>query len=152
MGKYATQDLNIKPEKLIGKRIGKFEVKAILGRGGMGIVYKVWDTLEEEYKAIKVVPDELSRDRLSIESLKNEVKAASRISHPNVIRVLGLEEKDGLFFIVMEYIQGESLTDKLANSKTKKLSENEVVKIMKDLALGLQEAHKKNVIHRDIKF
>jgi len=131
-------------DTFIGKKLGKYEVKEKLGQGAMGIVLKVWDTLEEVYKAIKMVPPEVAFDKLSFNQLKKEV-------NPNVIKVMGLEEYQGLYFILMEYIEGETLADKLADVLEGKLDENIVLEYMDQICLGLKEAHKNGVIHLDLK-
>jgi len=138
-------------EIFIGKKFGKYEVKEKIGQGAMGIILKVWDTLEDVYKAIKMVPPELSFDRLSFIQLKKEVNASSKISHPNVIKVMGLEEFQGLYFIIMEYVNGVTLADKLADSSDGKIEEEIVLEYMKQICLGLKEAHENGVIHLDLK-
>jgi len=135
----------------IGKKISKYEIKSKIGQGAMGIILKVWDTLEEVYKAIKMVPPELSFDKLSFNQLKKEVNSSSKIIHPNVIKVMGLEEYQGLYFIVMEFIDGLTLADILADAPDGKLDEEIVVKYMNQICLGLNEAHKNGVIHLDLK-
>ncbi|NIM17151.1 MAG: protein kinase [Candidatus Aminicenantes bacterium] len=139
------------PDTLVGQRLGKYQVREIIGRGGMGVVFKVWDTLEDQAKAIKMVPPELASSPLAFEELKREISLASGIVHPNVVNVLSLEAQDGQYFIVMEYISGESLEKKIARVEDRKLPEAEVIRIMKKAAEGIIEAHGKNVIHRDLK-
>jgi len=135
----------------IGKRFGKYEIKEKIGQGAMGIVLKVYDTLEDVYKAIKMVPPEVAFDKLSFNQLKQEVNSSSKVVHPNVIKVMGLEEFQGLYFIVMEYIEGETLADKLAENNNRKVPEAEVLEYFKQSCNGLSEAHKRNVIHLDLK-
>jgi predicted Ser/Thr protein kinase len=139
------------PDTLVGQRLGKYQVREIIGRGGMGVVFKVWDTLEDQDKAIKMVPPELASSPLAFEELKREISLASGIVHPNVVNVLSLEAQDGQYFIVMEYIPGESLETKIARQENRKLPEAKVIPIMKKAAEGIIEAHSKNVIHRDLK-
>ncbi len=139
------------PGDLIGTRLGKYVILEKLGKGGKGVVFKVMDTLEEREKAIKMVPPRIADSPVAFKELKREINTAACIIHPHVVKVLGLEEVDSQFFIVMEYIEGQSLEQILADSKEGKLEETQVIDIMKKLALGLLETHKKNVIHRDIK-
>jgi formylglycine-generating enzyme required for sulfatase activity/predicted Ser/Thr protein kinase len=139
------------PGELIGTRLGKYIIREKLGKGGKGVVFKVMDTLEEREKAIKMVPPRIADSPVAFKELKKEINTAACIIHPHVVKVLGLEEVGGQFFIVMEYIEGKSLEQILADSKEGKLEESQVINIMKKLALGLLETHKKNVIHRDIK-
>jgi formylglycine-generating enzyme required for sulfatase activity/predicted Ser/Thr protein kinase len=140
-----------KPEELIGTKLGKYVIQEKLGRGGKGVVFKVMDTLEESTKAIKMVPPSISDSPLAFKDLKQELKIAARIIHPNVVKVMGLEEYDNHFFIVMEYIEGKNLEQLLADSKERKLKETGIIDIMQQMARGLLETHKNNVIHRDIK-
>lgn len=139
------------PEALLGRTLGKYHVQEIIGRGGMGVVFKVWDTLEDRPKAIKMVPPELATSPLAFEDLKREISLASGIIHPNVVKVLSLEAQDGQYFIVMEYIQGESLEKKMAWAKERHLKEADVIRIMKKTAMAVVEAHARMIIHRDLK-
>ncbi len=139
------------PESLLGRTLGKYQVMEIIGRGGMGVVFKVWDTLEDRAKAIKTVPPEVALSPLAFDDLKREISLASAIVHPNVVKVLSLETQDGQYFIVMEYITGESLEKKIAEAEDRKLPEGDVIRIMKKAAEGIIEAHARNVIHRDLK-
>ena len=142
---------NYIPESLLGRTLGKYQVMEIIGRGGMGVVFKVWDTLEDRAKAIKTVPPEVALSPLAFDDLKREISLASAIVHPNVVKVLSLETQDGQYFIVMEYITGDSLEKKIAEAEERKLPEGDVIRIMKKAAEGIIEAHARNVIHRDLK-
>lgn len=146
-----TGKLTYIPDALVGRTLGKYEVREIIGRGGMGVVFKVWDTLEERIKAIKMVPPELASSPLAFDDLKREISMASSIVHPNVLKVLSLEAQDGQYFIVMEYIEGESLEQTIARAENRRLKEEDVIRIMKKTAEGIIEAHAKKVIHRDLK-
>ena len=140
-----------RPGELTGTKLGKYVIREKLGRGGKGVVFKVLDTLEESTKAIKMVPPIIADSPLAFKDLKQEIRIAARIIHPNVVKVLDLGEYDGHFFIVMEYIEGKNLEQLLAESKSSKIKETEVMDIMQKIAHGLLEIHKSNVIHRDIK-
>jgi serine/threonine protein kinase len=142
---------NYIPESLLGRTLGKYRVMEIIGRGGMGVVFKVWDTLEDRAKAIKTVPPEVALSPLAFDDLKREISMASAMVHPNVVKVLSLETQDGQYFIVMEYITGESLEKKIAQAEDRRLAEGDVIRIMKKAAEGIIEAHARNVIHRDLK-
>lgn len=142
---------NYIPESLLGRTLGKYRVMEIIGRGGMGVVFKVWDTLEDRAKAIKTVPPEVALSPLAFDDLKREISMASAIVHPNVVKVLSLETQDGQYFIVMEYITGDSLEKKISQAGDRRLAEGDVIRIMKKAAEGIIEAHARNVIHRDLK-
>jgi serine/threonine protein kinase len=139
------------PEALVGHTLGKYHVKEIIGRGGMGVVFKVWDALEDRPKAIKMIPPELASSPLAFEDLKREISLTSSIIHPNIVKVLSLEAQDGQYFIVMEFIDGESLEMKMAWAKERRLKEIDVIRIMRKAAEGIAEAHARMVIHRDLK-
>ncbi|MCP5050116.1 MAG: SUMF1/EgtB/PvdO family nonheme iron enzyme, partial [bacterium] len=139
------------PEQLTGTRFGKYVLGEKLGRGGKGVVLKAMDTLEGIPKAVKMIPLQISDSPVAFKELKLEVNNALRVSHPNVVKVLGLEKQEEQYFIVMEYIEGHSLEQILADSDHGKLNEPEVLEIMKKMARGLDETHKNRVIHRDIK-
>jgi len=136
---------------MIGKKLGKYQIKGLIGWGGMGVVYKVWDTLEEKFKCIKTFPPQIAGDKLSLKALKKEALNASKVKHPNVVNVLSFEEKEGIHYIVMEFVEGETAADKMARDKNNTLPEQEVLNIMKNVAMGLLEAHKNGVIHCDLK-
>jgi serine/threonine-protein kinase len=138
-------------EELIGTKLGRYAIREKFGRGGKGVVFKVLDTLENREKAIKMVPPQVADSPVAFKELKREVNFAAFIKHPNVVKVLALEEHEEQYFIVMEYIEGKSLEQKLADSREGKLKETEVIDIMQKLALGLHEIHKNKVIHRNIK-
>jgi|GEM_PF-1311923 len=148
---FRTPGLPSTKEISTGSRLGKYVIREKLGKGGKGIVFKVEDTLEENFKAIKMVPSPIADSPVDFKKLKHEVNVASRIIHPNVVKVLGLEEQEGKYFIVMEYIEGRSLEQVLADSDDYKMGETPVLEVMKKLAMGLDGIHKSKVIHRDIK-
>jgi serine/threonine protein kinase len=142
---------NYIPESLLGRILGKYRVMEIIGRGGMGVVFKAWDTLEDRAKAIKTVPPEVALSPLAFDDLKREISLASGIVHPNVVKVLSLETQDSQYFIVMEYISGDSLEKKIARAEDRRLAEGDVIRIMKKAAEGIIEAHARGIIHRDLK-
>lgn len=135
-----------------GETIGKkYKVEKECDKGGMAKIYKVYDRLENEYKAIKTVPNVLGYDNDALKHLRNEIKIAKKISHPNVIRVYDLLEDRGRYFLVMEYIDGKNLFDTLKGSGSKRLEEIQVIRYMIPLSKGLREIHRKGVIHLDLK-
>jgi serine/threonine protein kinase len=151
MKNFITGVTHFNPDQLIGQKVGKYEINEKLGMGSMGVVFKVWDTLEEEFKCLKLLPQQIIMDKLSLKDLRHELKNTSKINHQNVIKAYGLDERDGLYFIVMEYIEGKTLADRLADTEDKKLPVPEVIDIMKKVCEGLNAAHSKGIIHRDLK-
>jgi serine/threonine protein kinase len=126
----------------------KYKIIEILGRGGMGIVYKAEDTKLKRNVALKFLPPELMRNDEAKERFVLEAQAAAALSHPNICTIYEIDEEEGKSFIAMEYIEGQSLR---ANIKRGPLGINEALDIAIQVAEGLEEAHKKEIIHRDIK-
>jgi serine/threonine protein kinase len=135
-----------------GDTIGKkYKVEKEHDKGGMAKIYKVFDRLAREYRAIKTVPHALSYDNEALEQLRNETNNAQKISHPNVIRVYDLIEDKGRYLLVMEYIDGKNLYQVLKDSSDKKLKEHEVLQYMIQVSKGLEEIHRRGIVHLDLK-
>jgi HAMP domain-containing protein len=132
------------------KFAGRYEVKEILGQGGMGTVFKAVDAELGEVIAIKTLrKDFLSAEPTALERFKSEIRLARRISHRNVVRTHDLGENSGIYYITMEYVEGKSLKD-LIRSRGK-LPLAITLSVGKQLARALEVAHEQGVIHRDIK-
>lgn len=135
-----------------GDTIGKkYKVEKEHDKGGMAKIYKVFDRLAKEYRAIKTVPNVLSYDNEALERLRNEINNAQKISHPNVIKVYDLFEDRGRYLLVMEYIDGKNLYQLLKDSRDKRLKEYEVIKYMIQVSKGLKEIHRRGIVHLDLK-
>ncbi len=129
---------------------GRYEIKGVLGVGGMGVVYRAWDRELKEAVAIKTLLSEVLRtDSSALERFKQEIKLARRIAHRNVVRTYDLGEMGGLYFITMEFVEGQSLKHVIAARGC--LPVPVVLTIGKQLCRALQVAHEEGVIHRDIK-
>jgi serine/threonine protein kinase len=133
-------------KKLLGNRY-RFDEE--IGRGGMGSVWKAYDTHLDQAVAIKIIPPELAKNRAIVEMLKREAKIALSLSHPNIVRLFNLEETNGEVFLVMEFVEGKDLSQVLLEKG--KLSPEEAIEISKQVLDAIGYAHKKNVIHRDLK-
>jgi eukaryotic-like serine/threonine-protein kinase len=128
----------------------RYEVKEIIGQGGMGTVFKAVDRELNEVIAIKTLKQEfLTQDPTALERFKSEIRLARRISHRNVVRTHDLGERDGVYFITMEYVEGKSLKE-LIRARGK-LPVSVTLSVGKQLARALEIAHEQGVIHRDIK-
>jgi serine/threonine protein kinase len=127
----------------------RYQVIEELGRGGMGRVYKVFDTKINEKVALKLIKAEIASDRETLERFSNEMKLARKIGHRNVCRMFDLGEADGLHFLTMEYVHGEDLKSMVRMSGT--LSIGAVLSVGKQVADGLAEAHRLGIVHRDLK-
>lgn len=130
------------------KSILHYKIVKKIGQGGMGVVYLAWDTRLERKVAIKLLPPETDFDSENCERLKIEAKAAAGLSHPNIATIYAIEETEDEMFIVMEYIKGKDLKEIV---EKKQLSTHEIIGIATQIAKGLNTAHKKKIIHRDIK-
>ena len=136
-------------EPLIGTLFaGKYKIIKEVGSGGMGIVYNAEDTKLKRPVALKFLPPELGRDPEAKKRFILEAQAAAALSHPNICTVYEVEEAEGKSYIAMEFVAGQSLKDKLKKGPFKT---EEAVAITIQAAEGLEEAHKKGIIHRDIK-
>ena len=133
-----------------GQKInGRYEVRKLIGEGGMANVYLGYDTILERDVAIKVLRGDLSDDEKFIRRFKREAQSSSLLSHPNIVQIYDVGEEDGNFYIVMEYIKG--ITLKQLIKKRGHLSISEVIDITSQLTDGLAHAHDSYIIHRDIK-
>ena len=140
-------------EDLLGKKVSHYRVLQILGGGGMGVVYKAEDLKLGRPVALKFLPSELASDPVAFERLQREARAASSLDHPNICSIYQLDEHEGQPFIVMQHLEGQTLREWIESAGSKTTAER--VKGMTDLAMqiadGLEAAHHKGIIHRDIK-
>jgi hypothetical protein len=128
---------------------GRYRIIALLGRGGMGEVYRADDLTLGQPVALKFLPEEASRDEGLLERFRNEVRIARRVSHPNVCRVYDVGGVDGNSFFTMEYVDGEDLASLLR--RIGRLPQDKALDIARQLCSGLAAAHAKGVLHRDLK-
>lgn len=128
----------------------RYEIRDLLGAGGMGVVYRAYDRELDEPVAIKVLkPEALLADSTMLERFKQEIRLARHITHRNVVRTHDLGEVDGMYYITMEYVEGTTLSDLI--HRRGKLPVGVVLTIGKQLCRALEVAHEQGVIHRDIK-
>ncbi|MEJ2504891.1 MAG: serine/threonine-protein kinase, partial [Ignavibacteriaceae bacterium] len=132
---------------MIGETILHYKVLEKLGEGGMGVVYKAHDNILNRDVAIKFLPKQLS-SKEEKERFTVEARAAAALNHPNIATIYAIEQADKQAFIVMEFIDGVELKEKISKGI---LKTNEALDIIKQVAEGLETAHEKGVIHRDIK-
>ena len=129
--------------------LDRYKILKLLGAGGMGRVYLAEDQKLSMPVAIKVLRDILTQDPVSVKRLITEAKTSILLAHPNILRLHNFEDGETAKFLVMEYVEGESLADKIAREG--KLSEEETRSIVIEVCKGLEHAHSKKVIHRDMK-
>src|SRR5580700_4453069 len=128
---------------------GRYRIIALVGKGGMGEVYRADDLTLGQPVALKFLPDEAARNQGLLERFKNEVRVARRVSHPNVCRVYDVGDVEGHTFFTMEYVDGEDLASLLR--RIGRLPEDKALDIARQLCAGLAAAHAKGVLHRDLK-
>ncbi len=134
---------------MIGKTIGNYKIISEIGKGGMGVVYSAEHINLGRCVAVKCLAPSSILNRQLHERFYQEARNQAKLQHPNIVQVTDLFEQDGLFFLVMEYVNGQGLDDIIKNRG--KLSEQESLPIFKDVLTGLNFAHSKGIIHRDVK-
>ncbi len=147
-----TRTIQATPDPVLGRGstfADRYEVIEELGKGGMGRVYKVYDTRIKEKIALKLLKPEIASDSETIERFRNEIKLARQISHRHVCRMYDLGEEGFSTFITMEFVGGEDLKSFVRRSGH--LTEAKAVAIGRQIAEGLAEAHRVGVVHRDLK-
>jgi serine/threonine protein kinase len=137
-----------KPESLIGQQIGSYQIQSLLGAGGMGVVYKGRDLRLNRSVAIKVLPRDKMSDPERKRRFVQEAKAASALNHPHIITIYDIGIESGVDFIVMEYVAGKTLDQRIPR---KGMRLNEAVKLAVQMADALAKAHSAGIIHRDLK-
>lgn len=143
---YSLSEGRFLPGRLLA---GRYRIIALLGKGGMGEVYRADDLTLGQPVALKFLPEEATRDESLLERFRNEVRIARRVSHPNVCRVYDVGEVDGHTFFTMEYVDGEDLASLLR--RIGRLPQDKAIEIARQLCAGLAAAHAKGVLHRDLK-
>ena len=130
------------------KQLGKYLIEAELGRGGMGVVYRAHQPSLERTVAIKLLSSDLIGDPDGVRRFRLEAKSVAKLNHPNIVQVYDIEEEENLIYLVMEYVDGESLDGLITKSV---LTESRCLKIVADIADALHFAHEKGIVHRDVK-
>lgn len=133
---------------LPGYIVGRFQITAMLGRGGMGEVYSAYDTLSKREVAIKVLAKQATNDPIALNRFHNEFRALAALSHPNILELYGVDTLAGRCFAYMELLKGETLKNKI---KSGPLSLETSLNYAMQIAEGLAAAHRKGIVHRDLK-
>jgi serine/threonine-protein kinase len=133
---------------VLGQTLSHYSILEEIGRGGMGVVYKARDERLDKDVAIKVLPPGALVDELARKRFRKEALVLAKLNHPNITTVHDFDTQDGVDFLVMEYIPGVMLSEKLAAGP---LPENEVIRLGAQLARGLAAAHEQGLVHRDLK-
>jgi serine/threonine-protein kinase len=134
---------------LVGKKLGQYQIIEELGRGGMAVVYRAYQPSLNRYVAIKVLPPQFTFDEEFVQRFRREARSAAALHHPNIVTIYDINEQDGLYFIVMEFLEGKTLDRLLAETGRMPLSRIE--HIISQVVDALEHAHQRGLIHRDIK-
>lgn len=137
-------------ENYVGKRLdGRYEIHEIIGVGGMSVVYKAYDNVDDRIVAVKILKDEFANDDEFVRRFKNESKAIAVLSHPNIVKVYDVSFGDRIQYIVMEYVDGITLKEYI--QKQGRITWNDAVFFISQVLKALQHAHDKGIVHRDVK-
>src|SRR5436309_2237311 len=132
----------------IGTQLGSHEITALLGKGGMGEVYRARDTKLKREVAIKILPDEFSRDADRLSRFQREAEVLASLNHPNIAAIYDLQESNGSRYLVLELVEGETLAERIQRGP---IPVAETLDIAKHICEALEAAHEKGIVHRDLK-
>src|SRR6516164_7005212 len=132
----------------IGTQLGSHEITALLGKGGMGEVYRARDLKLKREVAIKILPVEFSRDADRLSRFQREAEVLASLNHPNIAAIYDLQEADETQYLVMELVEGETLADRIARGP---IPVEQALDIAKRICEALEAAHERGIIHRDLK-
>lgn len=137
-------------ENYVGKRLdSRYEIHEIIGVGGMSVVYKAYDNVDDRIVAVKILKEEFANDDEFVRRFKNESKAIAVLSHPNIVKVFDVSFGDRIQYIVMEYVDGITLKEYI--QKQGVITWNDAVFFISQVLKALQHAHDKGIVHRDVK-
>ena len=131
-----------------GTRLGLYEIQSAAGAGGMGEVWKARDTKLRRTVAIKTLPEAVANDPNRLARLEREAELLASLNHPNIATIHGLDEHEGTRFLVLEFIDGETLQERLWQGP---VSVRDALTLGLQMAEALEAAHEKGVVHRDLK-
>src|SRR5712671_846983 len=132
----------------LGSRLGRYEIRSFIGKGGMGVVYCAHDTELDRDVAIKVMPADVSEDVERLGRFKQEAQALARLNHPNILSILDVGSDDGSFYVVSELLEGQTLHER---NDVEKVSVRKALEYAVQILRGLAAAHEKSIVHRDLK-
>src|SRR6476620_10454259 len=132
----------------IGTQLGSHQITALLGKGGMGEVYRAKDSKLKREVAIKILPEEFSRDTDRVSRFQREAQVLASLNHPNIAAIYDLEEANETRFLVLELVEGETLAERIQHAP---IPLEEALVIAKHICEALEAAHEKGVVHRDLK-
>ena len=130
------------------EKIGPYTIIRELGRGGMGVVYLATDTRLDRQVAIKALPPELAEDPSRLERFEREARTLATLNHPNLAGIYGVEEQDGAKYLILEFVDGETLEERLDRGP---LPMDDALELAVQIAAGVEAAHEAGIVHRDLK-
>src|ERR1700691_5621201 len=131
-----------------GTKLGPYEIQSPLGAGGMGEVYRAKDTRLDRTVAVKILPAHLSDNPEAKQRFDREARAISSLNHPNICTLFDVGHQSGTDYLVMEFLEGETLADRLRRGP---LTAEQLLKCGNEICEGLEQAHRTGVVHRDLK-
>src|SRR5881398_4138699 len=131
-----------------GTKLGRYEIRSQIGEGGMGEVYLAQDTKLDRKIALKILPAELAANEDRMRRFVQEAKAAAALNHPNIAHIYEIGEHDGVNFIAMEFIDGQTLREMIHGGQT---DLTKLLRHLQHVADGLAKAHAAGIVHRDLK-
>src|SRR5262249_12843960 len=132
----------------VGTHLGSLEITALIGRGGMGEVYRARDLKLKREVAIKILPEEFSRDADRVSRFQREAEVLAALNHPNIAAIHDLRETNGARYLVLELVEGETLAERIQRGP---IPVEEALGIAKNIGEALEAAHDRGIIHRDLK-
>src|SRR5947209_10534732 len=132
----------------IGTHLGSVQITALLGRGGMGEVYRARDLKLKREVAIKILPEEFSRDPDRVSRFQREAEVLASLNHQNIAAIYDLEEAEGSRFLVLEFVEGETLAERIGRGP---IPVEDALNIARCICEALEAAHEKGIAHRDLK-
>lgn len=142
-----------KPDSLLGDRLGNYEIRSLIGRGGMARVYEAFDNQLHRRSAIKVVDVPVSDETEITDRFFREARAVANLSHPHIVTVYAFGNERGVYYLAMRYLEGKTLADLLRRHRQQQthFAPNEMLQIVDDVCSALDYAHEHGIIHRDVK-